>query len=242
MVFEIKKLENSFEIKTSMWKEFKAKYVLVTTWTNHRKLWVPWEEKYAWRWVSYCATCDWMFFKDKEIAVVWGGNTALTESLYLAGICKKVYVIHRREHFTCDTCWFEEANKNEKIEILFTEEIVEIIWNEHWVTGIELKSGKKLNVNAVFVAVWVTPNTTSIDALEPEKDKWWYIVVDPRQETSIKWIFAAWDVTTNSNKFMQAITAAAEWALAVSCIQEDLLKGETSSEILKEVAKKEDVE
>lgn len=239
MVYEIKKQEKIFQIKTSLWKEFETKYVLIATGSTHKQLWVPWEKQYIWRWVSYCATCDWMFFKNKNVAVIWWWNTALTESLYLAWICRKVYIIHRNARFRCDSCWVEEAQKNEKIEILYTEEVEEIVWDDFWVNGIKLKSGRNLTVKWVFIAVWVIPNTQVIDWLEPEKDASWYLIVSSRQETSIKWIFAAWDITTASNKFMQAITSAAEWAIAVSCIQEDLLRWETSKEVIEEAKRTE---
>ena len=223
-VNEIKKENNIFQINTKNWKEFKSRFVILATGTSNRKLLVKWENEFYWKWVSYCATCDWMFFKDQTVAIIWWGNTALTEALYLSNICKKVYLIHRSESFRCDNCWLTEAKWHDKIEILINEEVEEIAWDKMWVTNLKLKSGKVLDLDWIFIAVWNIPNTQIIDNLDIEKDREWYVVVDKRQETSLKWLYAAWDITTASNKFKQAITAAAEWGLAANSIQEDMLR------------------
>ena len=87
-----------------------------------------------------------------------------------------------------------------------------------------IKSWKIIKADWIFVAIWSVPNTKLIDHLNPEKDTEWCLVVDKRQETSIKWLYAAWDVTTNSNKFRQTIMSAAEWCLSANSVHEDLLK------------------
>jgi thioredoxin reductase (NADPH) len=89
---------------------------------------------------------------------------------------------------------------------------------------VKLKSGKSIKADGIFVAIWTDPNTSLVDKFNLEKDNEWCIVVDKRQETSMKWLYAAWDVTTNSNKFRQTIMSAAEWCLAANSIHEDLLK------------------
>lgn len=223
MVTEITKENDVFTVKTSFWKELTSKYIILATWNNHRHLWVKWEDEFLGKWVSYCATCDWMFYKNLEVVVVWGWNTALTESLYLADICKKVYLVHRKDTFRAEDAWITQAKNKENIEFVLNEEVEEIAW---WlfVEKIILKSGRELKADGIFVAVWSDPNTWLVKNLNPAMDSEWCLVVDARQQTSIKGLYAAWDVTTNSNKFKQTIMSAAEWCLAANSVHEDIIR------------------
>lgn len=223
VVKEIKKQEGHFCILTSSWKEFKTKKVILATWNNYKHLWVKWEKEFLWKWVSYCATCDWMFFKGRDIIIAWGWNTALTEALYLSEIVNKVYLVHRRDTFRAEDSWVEKVKNKENIELVLNEEIDEIIWDVLGMTWVNLKSGKKIEATWIFIAIWSLPNTSIVDELNPEKDSEWCLVVDKRQETSVKGLYAAWDVTTNSNKFKQTIMSAAEWCLAADSIHSDLI-------------------
>ena len=223
MVTEITKENDVFTVKTSFWKELTSKYVILATWNNHRHLWAIWEEEFLGKWVSYCATCDGMFYKNLEVVVVWWWNTALTESLYLADICKKVYLVHRKDTFRAEDAWITQAKNKENIEFVLNEEVAEIAW---WlfVEKIILKSGRELKADGIFVAVWSDPNTWLVKNLNPAMDSEWCLVVDARQQTSIKGLYAAWDVTTNSNKFKQTIMSAAEWCLAANSVHEDIIR------------------
>lgn len=222
-VIEVNKSNTWFIIKTSSWKEFISDYLLYATWNKYKKLWFKWENEFLWKWVSYCATCDWNFFKGLDVAIVWGWNTALTEALYLADICKKVYLIHRRDTFRAETTWVEKVKKTPNIEMVLNEE-VESVDGGIFMEEIKLKSWKTLKADWIFVAVWNEPETKIIDHLNPKKDDEWCLIVDERQETSVSWLYAAWDVTTNSNKFRQTIMSAAEWCLAANSIHEDIMK------------------
>ena len=224
MVTEITKQNDIFDVKTSSGKQFSSKYVILATGNNHKKLWCVWEKEFLWKWVSYCATCDGMFFKNKEVIVVWWGNTALTESIYLSEICKKVYLIHRRNEFRAENTWIEQAKKRENIEFILNDEVEEIVWDKLWMTWVKLKSWREVKSDWIFVAVWTSPNTSLVDGLNPQKDEDWCLIVDKRQETSVKWLYAAWDVTTNSNKFKQTIMSAAEWCLAANSVHEDKMR------------------
>ena len=224
MVTEITKQNDIFDVKTSSGKQFSSKYVILATGNNYKKLWCVWEKEFLWKWVSYCATCDGMFFKNKEVIVVWWGNTALTESIYLSEICKKVYLIHRRNEFRAENTWIEQAKKRENIEFILNDEVEEIVWDKLWMTWVKLKSWKEVKSDWIFVAVWTSPNTSLVDGLNPQKDEEWCLIVDKRQETSVKWLYAAWDVTTNSNKFKQTIMSAAEWCLAANSVHEDKMR------------------
>jgi len=223
MVKQVTKHKNHFHIETSSWKEFKAKKVIIATWNNHRHLWVVWEKEFLGKWVSYCATCDWMFFKWRDVIINWGWNTALTEALYLSDIANKVYLVHRRDTFRAEDSWVEKAKAKENIELVLNEEVEEIVWDVLGMTWVKLKSGKELKASWIFVAIGTLPNTAIVDNLDLEKDNEWCLVVDKRQETSVSGLYAAWDVTTNSNKFKQTIMSAAEWCLAADSIHEDLM-------------------
>ncbi len=223
MVEKVDKDKNGFIVLTSSWKKFKSKKVILATWNNYRKLWVVWEGEFLGKWVSYCATCDWMFFKGRDIVIVWGWNTALTEALYLSEIVNKVYLIHRRDTFRAEDSWINKVKNKDNIELVLNQEVEEIIWDLLWMTHVKLKSGEKIKAEWIFVAIGSNPNTVVVDELNPNKDNEWCLVVDERQETSIKGLYAAWDVTTNSNKFKQTIMSAWEWCLAADSIHSDLM-------------------
>lgn len=222
-VLELDKKDNIFYVKTSSWKEFTSKFVILSTWNNYKKLGFKNENEFLGKWVSYCATCDWTFFKNLDVIIVWGWNTALTEALYLAELCKKVYIVHRKDTFRAENIWIEQVKSKSNIELVLNEEIEEINWSI-FMEEAKLKSWKTIKADWIFVAIWSIPNTKLVDHLDPKKDEDWCLVVDKRQETSIKWLYAAWDVTTNSNKFRQTIMSAAEWCLSANSVHEDLLR------------------
>lgn len=221
-VSTVEKKEEWFLIKTGSGKELTSDYVVLATGNEYRKLGVTWEAEFLGKWVSYCATCDGMFFKGMDIVLVGWGNTALTEALYLSEIAKSVTIIHRRESFRAEEIWVRQAEKKENIHFIMSDEIEEIKGGL-FVEEIILKSGKTVKADGVFVAVGTIPFTKIVDHLNPAKDEEGCLIVDKRQETSIKWLYAAGDVTTNSNKFRQTIMSAAEWCLAANSIHEDIL-------------------
>ena len=223
MVEKVNKHEDHFHVITTSWKEFKAKRVIIATWNNHRHLEIPWEKEFLGKWVSYCATCDGMFFKGKDVIIAGGWNTAVTEALYLADIANKVYLVHRRDTFRAEDSWVEKAKAKENIELVLNEQIEEITWDMLWMTWVKLKSWKELKADWIFIAVGTIPNTGVVEDLNPQKDEEGCLVVDKRQQTSIPGLYAAWDVTTNSNKFKQTIMSAAEWCLAADSVHSDLM-------------------
>lgn len=224
LVVDLEKTWDIFKVKTSSGKEFSSKYVIVATGNSHKHLWIKGENEFLGKWVSYCATCDGNFFKNMTVVVAWWWNTAVTESLYLSDICKKVYLVHRRDTFRAEDIWVEQAKKRENIEFVLNEQIEEIAWG-FFMEKVILKSWKELSAEWIFVAVWTNPNVEVVEKLAPEKDEEWCLIVDKRQQTSVKGLYAAGDVTTNSNKFKQTIMSAAEWCLAANSVHEDILKG-----------------
>ncbi|MBW7954267.1 FAD-dependent oxidoreductase [Candidatus Gracilibacteria bacterium] len=222
-VTSIEKINDLFIVKTSSGKEFQAKYVIIATGNSYKHLGVTGEEEFLGKGVSYCATCDGSFYKNLDVVVVGGGNTALTESLYLADICKKVYLVHRNDSFRAEDIWVEQAKKRGNIEFVLNEE-VEKISGGMFLEEVLLKSGKILKADGIFVAIGSNPNTKVVDSFDLGKDKDGCLIVDQRQETSLKGLYAAGDITTNSNKFKQTIMSAAEGCLAANSVHEDLIK------------------
>ena len=210
-----------FTLKLSNSTEINSKKIILATGNNYKKLMVPWEKELMWKWVSYCATCDWMFFRNKTVAIVGGWNTAITEALYLSEICEKVYILVRSV-IRAEDIWIDKVKNRDNIEIIYEVTVDEIVW-KMMVEWVKLNTWEVISVNWVFVAVWSIPNTWLVEEFSPMRDEDWCLVVDSRQETSVKWLYAAGDVTTNSNKFKQTIMSAAEGSLAANSVHEDLL-------------------
>lgn len=224
-VTSVEKTNEGFIVKTAKWEEFTSRFVLMATWNEYRKLGVPGEKELLWRGVSYCATCDWMFFKNREVIIVWGWDAALTESLYLSEICSKVHILYRWETLRAEKIWVEKAKERENIEIHYNTEVEEIVWGVLGMTHVNLKWGWELKADGIFIAIGSDPFTALVDHMNPEKDDSGCLVVDKRQETNIPGLYAAGDITTNSNKFKQTIMSAAEGCLAANSIHEDIIKG-----------------
>lgn len=222
-VNSIEKTNEWFIVKTTN-KEFSTKFVVLASGNTYRKLGVPGEAEFLWKGVSYCATCDGMFFKGRDIVLAGGGNTALTEALYLSEICNKVYLVHRRDTFRAEDIWVEQAKKKDNIEFVLSEEVAEVS-GAMFLEEVKLKSWKVLKADGFFVAIGSDPSTSLVANMNPEMDDEGCLVVDKRQETSVKGLYAAGDVTTNSNKFKQTIMSAAEGCLAADSIHEDMLRG-----------------
>ena len=147
----------------------------------------------------------------------------MTEALYLAEICKKVTLVHRSERFRSEDIWIDKAREADNIEFVLNEEVEEIAGGL-FMEKVILKSGKEIPADGIFVAIGSDADTKLVDHLDPKKDDEGCLVVDARQETSIKGLYAAGDVTTNSNKFKQTIMSAAEGCLTANSIHEDILK------------------
>lgn len=213
-VTSIKKMENNFSIETSE-KTYTAGAVILTMGTEHRKLKVPGESEFEGKGVSYCATCDGFFFRNKTVAVIGGGNTALIEAIYLKQVgCKKVYLIHRRDQLRAEEAYEKEA-KEKKVQILFNK-IVKQINGEKTVTSLTLqdtqsKKETTLTVDGVFISIGVLPQNKLAKQLNVALNEDEYIVVDKQMRTNIKGVYAAGDITGGVR---QVITAAAEGAVA----------------------------
>lgn len=199
---------------------YQAKTVILAMGARHRLLEVPGEEEFTGMGVSYCATCDGAFFKDRVTAVVGGGDVAVEDALFLARGCEKVYLIHRRDSLRAAAALQEKATENEKIEILW-DTVVTGIQGHEQVESIGLlnkKTGEErsLPVDGVFVAVGNQPNSKIVTELL-HLDKNGYISADETGVTEIPGIFVAGDIRTK--QLRQIVTAVSDGANAVTSVQ-----------------------
>lgn len=214
-----------FTITTERNGELTCDYLLMATGNDYRHLGVPWEEELIGSGVSYCATCDGQFFKGRDIVMVGGWDSAFTESLYLAEIANSVKILVRKDRAKAEHKWQDKVAATDNIEVLYETE-VEKINGKFSVEGVTTKKWEEIVCQGVFVAVWSIPRTELVEKFALNKDETGCLIVDKRQQTSHPRIYAAGDVTTNSNKFQQTIMSAAEGCLAANSIHEDILDSE----------------
>ena len=188
--------------------EVKAKSIIIATGAKALWLNLPSETRLRGKGVSACATCDGFFFREKTVAVIGGGDTALEEALTLTKFAKKVYIIHRRDFFRASKIMQERVLKNEKIEVIWNNQVEEIL-GEKKVEGIKIKNLKfeikNLNLDGVFVAIGHKPDTDLFKG-KVEVDEKGYIKIFERRSTSVKGVFVAGDCA--DPYYRQAVTAA----------------------------------
>ncbi len=189
--------------------------VIIATGARPRKLELPREEELTGRGVSYCATCDGMFFKGKTVAVMGGGNTAFEDALYLANLCEKVYIIHRRDEFRASPANVKKAEGTANIEFIMDSTVSALMGGKS-LEGIEVKNLKtgeitEIAVNGLFVAVGRIPETEVFRGLL-DMDEAGYIKAGEDTRTSVPGVFAAGDVRTKHLR--QIVTACADGAMA----------------------------
>jgi thioredoxin reductase (NADPH) len=220
-VDSIEQINDVYNIILSSGEVIESKTILLATGTKHRHLGLPNEKTLTGRGVSYCATCDAMFYKDKIVAVVGGGDSANTASIYLSQIASKVYQIYRGDALRGETAWIDQIKLNKKIDVVYNTQITELV-GENKLTGIKLdklfNDSNELNLDGLFIEVGSEPDLDLINQLSLETDKGHYIVTKENQTTSREGVWAAGDITTNSNSFRQIITACSEGAIAAENI------------------------
>ncbi|MBR3654948.1 MAG: thioredoxin-disulfide reductase [Elusimicrobia bacterium] len=202
-------------------KEYFTKTVIIASGANFKKLAVGGEQEFIGKGVSYCATCDGPFFRNKEIAVVGGGDSALQEALYLTKFAAKVNLIHRRDQFRAAKILQEKVFAEPKINIIF-DSVVEKISGNLTVEEITLKNVKnnissQLAVNGIFVFVGWLPNTNFLNNTAIKLNEAGYIVTDDNMNTSVQGIFACGDV--RQKLLRQVVTAAGDGAIAAISAQ-----------------------
>ena len=199
--------------------KYKAKAVIIATGAKNRKLGLENEETLIGKGVSYCATCDGMFFKDKDVAVNGGGNTALDDALFLSNYCRKVYIIHRRDEFRGDKKEVEKLREKENVELVLDSTILEIISEEgengNHVTGVKVKNKNTeeeriLDISGLFIAIGQVPDNESFkDVVELENG---YVKALEDCRTNTEGVFVAGDCRTKSVR--QLATAVSDGAVA----------------------------
>ncbi len=227
-VEDVRRENGYFVVKTDS-GEYRVKAVIIATGGKHRELGVEGEREFVGRGVSYCAVCDGFFFKGKKVAVIGGGNSALADAIYLKDLGCDVMIIHRREKFRADA-FLQKRVFDKGIPVLWNT-IVEKIEGKSRVERIivrNVKTGERkvLEVDGVFIAVGIQPQTEIAFKLGVEMNPYGYIKVDKKQRTNVEGVFAAGDCCDNPLK--QAITACGDGAIAAHSAYEYLKKDESS--------------
>jgi thioredoxin reductase (NADPH) len=223
-VIDIKKRDNIFEVKTNR-RIYNSRAIIIATGAEYKKLDVPGEKKLSGKGVSYCATCDGYFFKDgKKVIVVGGGNTALTDALYLKNIGADVSLVHRRDKLRAEA-FLQKSLKESKIPVYWNTVVKEII-GENRVVGVRLQNLKDnsirlLEVDGVFIAIGYVPNNEVAKMLDLSLDSNGYVKVDEKQRTSMPFVYAAGDITGG---IKQIATAVGQGVIAAVTAFEDLSK------------------
>jgi len=204
-------------------KVYETKSIIIASGAQHRKLGIPGEEQFSGRGVSYCATCDGAFFKEKDVAVVGGGDVAIEDAIFLARLSRKVYVIHRRDELRGAKSLQEKLLSLENVELVW-DSVVEEIQGQNGVTGITVKNVKtneqsSMELQGVFIAVGISPNT------EVFKDRvkltgGGYVVAGEDCQTSEPGVFAAGDVRYKILR--QIVTAVSDGAVAITSAEKYL--------------------
>lgn len=229
-VTNIKKNDENFTIYIAGKEPVSAKTVIVCTGSTPKKAAIKGEDEFFGKGVSTCATCDGFFYKNKEVALLGGGDTALEEAFYLSNICSKVYIIHRRDAFRAAPSTIERVQKKENIELILSSQIIEIIGDNFGVTGLIIedssKNKKQLDVPGVFIFVGHNVNNSVLKQSDGkflcDINEHGQIITNLKMHTSVEGLFVAGDMRIDAPK--QVVCAASDGATAalevISYIQE----------------------
>lgn len=214
----VRKEDGVFEVDTGK-KKYMAKSIIMSMGAEYRRINIPGEKELTGKGVSYCATCDGFFFRNKTVAIIGGGNSAAVAALEMADIADKVYMIFRKSECTAEPFWVDKINSNPKIECVKETNIIEIKGEqkvERVVLDNPYNDKTYLEVDGVFVEIGSDPGIGLARKIGVEIDEQNYIKVSGDQGTNIPGLFAAGDITTGSNKFRQVLTAASEGSVAAA--------------------------
>lgn len=208
-------------------KKYIGKTLVIATGVNHKKLGLDGEATYEGRGVSYCATCDGAFFKDKEVTVIGGGDSALESAIYLSNIAKKVTIIHRRDKFRAEQILVDRADRIENIEYIMDADVNAINGDGSKVTEVTYKDKNmyeefSVPSEGVFINIGVVPNTEAFGDLDILRESG-YVYTDKNMATSVKGVFAVGDVRYDSIR--QIVTAVGDGAVASDSINKYLQEG-----------------
>lgn len=215
----IQKDETGFKVTLDNKEEYEGKTMILALGTEKRKLNIKGEKELLGKGVSYCATCDAFFFRDKTVAVIGGSDSAVTAALHLADIAKRVYLIYRGTELRSEPIWVDKINKKKNVKVILETNVSEI-QGEQSVKNVildkEIEGTHKLPLDGVFIEIGSIPMVSLLQPLGIELDEGNHIVVQDDMKTNVPGIYAVGDVTTTSNKFKQIITAASEGSIAAT--------------------------
>jgi thioredoxin reductase (NADPH) len=217
-VDSIDKINEKFVVKTKS-VIYECSALLIATGAVHRKIGIPGEKEFESKGVSYCATCDGPFFKNRKIVVIGGGDAACDEAMYLSSLSDDVTLIHRRGQLRAQRVLADRILKNPNIKVIFDTNVIEIK-GDGVVKSIVLKTNTgevtDLSVDGVFIFIGMDPRTELVGSVK--KDESGYIITNERMETNIPGLFVAGDI--RSKPFRQVITACSDGAIAAHCARE----------------------
>jgi len=226
-VKKIKKERENFAVTIGEGEKIEAKSIILATGTERKKLGLPREKEMTGRGVHYCFVCDGAFYQDKIVAMVGGGNSALTGALYLGGIAKKVFLIcieKNKNELLAETIWIEKVINHPKIEIFWGTGIIELL-GTNFLEGVKIEKGEKLKekeikLDGIFIEIGGLPNLLPMDFSSEKLDltKEGLVKIKEDGSTNIKGFFAAGELTNGSNKMKQIVTAMSEGAIAAKSV------------------------
>ena len=224
-VNRIKKIKDFFELALINGEKIITENILIAVGNKKRRLGVPGEESFLGKGVSYCATCDGFFYKNKTVAVIGGNDSALGAALYLAELTNKVYLIYRKSNFRAEPYWIKGVENNKKIKTVFNANVIEFLGKTK-LESIKLdkkyKQTNKIILEGVFIEIGAEPEIKFAESLKIKTNKNGFIEVKSDGSTSVPGVWAAGDITDGSDGFCQVITAAAEGAIAARSIYKSL--------------------
>ena len=220
---EVTQVELAGQVKTvhTSGGDYQARTVVLATGAHPRELGLPGERELRGRGVSYCATCDGMFYRSKTVVVVGGGNTAVSDVLYLSRLCEKVYLVHRRDTLRASKVYLDPLQKAENVEFVWDSEVKQLL-RDQAVTGVRVrnkKTGEERDIpcDGVFVAVGHIPNTELLRG-QVELDEAGYVLAGETTKTNLPGVFAVGDL--RKKPLRQVVTAASDGAVAAHFIEE----------------------
>jgi len=225
-VKNVSKMDENFQVTLANGDKVLAKNIIVCTGSTPKRAGIKGEDEFYGKGVSNCATCDGFFYKDKEVSVLGGGDTALEEALYLANICKKVYLIHRRDSFRASPHTVKRVMENDKIELVLNSTVKEIYGDESGVNGsiVVDKDGNERDIKAPGFFIFVGMNVNN-GVLKQEDgsflckvNEWGEVIVDLKMRTDVEGLFAAGDIRIEAPK--QVVCAAGDGAVAALSVIE----------------------
>lgn len=223
------KIKNSFEVRTDK-SQYQAKTLILAMGAAYRHLNIPGEDKLIGRGVSYCTSCDAPLFKEKTVAVIGGGDAAVTGAIQAAAFARKVFIIHRREEYRAEPTWIEKMRQLGKVEEVLSNQVKEIKGKgkvEEIVLTEPYKGSQILQVEGVFIEIGQVPSSILASSLGVELDEQSYIKVNPAMATNIPGVFAAGDIAAIQGGilFRQFVTAASDGARAAAGVYQSLHQG-----------------